>query len=169
MFIHPYFSLIRDRLYRVNQDSQGKKLQSCWSQRALGKCSSRQLSLTQWPVTSDTIKHNSREWPTPITGSLGRYKKVVHRVSQVPIGQPSGYAKRAIKAAPTRRGAVQKTQYVPHQVVRPRCSQVSFCSQVLVDYVTQYLKAVPLCRITAKNVTQALFQVLLESGFLRKS
>ena len=162
---HPYFSVVRDRLYRVSRDTQsGEEI----TQLLVPK--SRREMIFQ------AAHHN------PMAGHLG-YDKTLQRI-MARFYWPGIWAdvRRWCAACPecqlVNHPATPKAPLRPLPLVEvpferlgmdligplDRSARGYRFVLVLVDYATRYPEAVPLRNISAKSVAQALFQVISRVG-----
>ncbi len=153
---YPYFSLIKERLYRVTQDTQSKEITT---QLLVPK--SRREMLFQaahcTPMAGHLGEAKTRErlmarffWP-------GLHENVRQLVN------PPATAKAPLRPLPLMEVPFER---IGMDLIGPleRSARGYRFALVLVDYATRYPEAVPLRSISAKSVAEALFRLISRVG-----
>ncbi len=161
----PYFSLIKERFYRVTQDAQSKEI-------------STQLLI---PKSHREMLFQAAHC-TPMAGNLGEAKtrerllarffwpgihENVHRwcaaCRECQLVNPPATAKAPLRPLPLMEVPFER---IGMDLIGPleRSAWGYRFALVLVDYATRYPEAVPLRTISAKSVAEALFRIISRVG-----
>ncbi len=162
---YPYFSLIKERLYRVAQEAQSKEITT---QLLVPK--SRQEMLFQaahcTPMAGHLGEAKTRKrlmarffWP----GIHENVRRWCAACRECQLVNPPVTAKAPLRPLPLMEVPFER---IGMDLIGPlERSAREYCfALVLVDYATRYPEAVPLLSISAKSVAEALFQLISRVG-----
>ncbi len=158
---YPYFSLIKERLYRVAQEAQSKEITT---QLLVPKSRREMLFQTAHctPMAGHLGEAKTRErlmarffWP-------GLHENV-RRWCECQLVNPPATAKAPLRPLPLMEVPFER---IGMDLIGPleRSARGHRFALVLVDYATRYPEAVPLRSISAKSVAEALFRLISRVG-----
>ncbi len=160
---YPYFAVLKDRLYRVTQDTQTKQ---DTTQLLVPK--SRREMLFQAAHYNPMAGHlGQTATPKPsndpilLAGHSRERAQVVRGLSWVSVSESPGLPKSAFAAPPSVQVPFDR---IGMDLIGPleRSARGHRFALVLVDYATRYPEAVALRSISAKSVAEALFRIISE-------
>ncbi len=162
---YPYFSLIKERLYRVTQEAQSKEITT---QLLVPK--SRREMLFQaahcTPMAGHLGEAKTRErlmarffWP----GIHENVRRWCAACRECQLVNPPATAKAPLRPLPLMEVPFER---IGMDLIGPleRSARGYRFALVLVDYATRYPEAVPLRSISAKSVAEALFRLISRVG-----
>ncbi len=162
---YPYFSLIKERLYRVTQEAQSKEITT---QLLVPK--SRREMLFQaahcTPMAGHLGEAKTRErlmarffWP----GLHENVRRWCAACRECQLVNPPATAKAPLRPLPLMEVPFER---IGMDLIGPleRSARGYRFALVLVDYATRYPEAVPLRSISAKSVAEALFRLISRVG-----
>ncbi len=161
----PYFSLIKERLYRVTQDAQSKEITT----QLLVPRSRREIlfqAVHCTPMAGHLGEAKTREclmarffWP----GIHENVRRWCAACRECQLVNPPATAKAPLHPLPLMEVPFES---IGMDLIGPleRYARGYRFALVLVDYATRYLEAVPLRSISAKSVAEALFRIISRVG-----
>ncbi len=162
---YPYFSLIKERLYRVTQEAQSKEITT---QLLVPKSRREMLFQTAHctPMAGHLGEAKTRErlmarffWP----GLHENVRRWCVACRECQLVNPPATAKAPLRPLPLMEVPFER---IGMDLIGPleRSARGHRFALVLVDYATRYPEAVPLRSISVKSVAEALFRLISRVG-----